>query len=206
MQEGSGAERKRRRLVAEEERAVTSRAFSAYGLPLDMVTSFQYLGKVISAADDNSPAVFRNFSRASAVWKRITILLSREGADPRLSGFLFKAVVQVVFLFGAETWVVTPRMFIVLGEFQYQVVRRLTGRLPQRKTDGEWYYTLAETSREEVGFQTIEEYILRRHKTDVQYIATQLLLDLCEEEEVSSGAWVGIRWWEQADINLTGGY
>ena len=39
-----GVEWKRRILAAEEEREVTARAFSAYGRPLDMMTSFQYLG------------------------------------------------------------------------------------------------------------------------------------------------------------------
>ena len=38
-----GVEQKRRRLVAEKEREVTNRAFSAYGHPLEMVTSFRYL-------------------------------------------------------------------------------------------------------------------------------------------------------------------
>ena len=38
--------------MAEEEREVTARAFSAYGSPLEMVTSFKYLGRVISATDD----------------------------------------------------------------------------------------------------------------------------------------------------------
>ena len=36
--------------------------------------------------------------------------LIREGATPRISGNFFKAVVQQVLLFGAETWVVTPKM------------------------------------------------------------------------------------------------
>ena len=36
-----GSEQKRRRLAAEEEREVTARAFSAYGRPLEMVTSFK---------------------------------------------------------------------------------------------------------------------------------------------------------------------
>ena len=48
-----GAGRKRRRLTEEEERDITSRAFSAYELPLDMVTYFKYLGQVISAADND---------------------------------------------------------------------------------------------------------------------------------------------------------
>ena len=52
-----GVERKRRILAAEEARAVTSRTFGAYGSPLDMVISFKYLGRVISAADDDWTAV-----------------------------------------------------------------------------------------------------------------------------------------------------
>ena len=65
-----------------------------------MVTLFQYLGQVISAADDDWPALVRNFSRAREVWNRMAIVLSREGAEPRLSRFFFKAVVKAVFLLG----------------------------------------------------------------------------------------------------------
>ena len=53
-----------------------------------------------------------------------------------MSGFLFKAVVQAVLLFGSDIWVVTPCMVRVLGGFQDQVERRLMGRPPQLKTDG----------------------------------------------------------------------
>ena len=59
-----GTERKRRRLEVEEEREVTSRAVSTYGHPLEMVTSFKYLGKVISAADNYWPEVVRNLTKA----------------------------------------------------------------------------------------------------------------------------------------------
>ena len=37
-------------------------------------------------------------------------ILRREGATKRVSGNFFKAVVQQLLLFGAETWVVSPRM------------------------------------------------------------------------------------------------
>ena len=57
----------------------------------------------------------------------MTRILSREGAEPRVSGFFFKAVVQAMLLFGLETWVVIPRTGWALGEFQYQVARRLMG-------------------------------------------------------------------------------
>ena len=58
------AEQKRRKLAAEEEREVTARSFSSYGLPLYIVTSVRYLGQVILKADNNFPAVVRNLSRA----------------------------------------------------------------------------------------------------------------------------------------------
>ena len=52
-QHKKGEERKQHRLATEEERAVTSREFSAYEGPFDMMTSFRYLGRVISAEDDD---------------------------------------------------------------------------------------------------------------------------------------------------------
>ena len=58
-----GAEKKRRRLAAEEARALNSRAFSAYGRPLKMVLYFKNLWVVISAADDEWQAVIQNQRR-----------------------------------------------------------------------------------------------------------------------------------------------
>ena len=109
------------------------------------------------AAEDDWPAVVRNLSRERVVWKRMPEIYSREGADPRVSGFKKKSVVQAVLLFSAETWVVTPRMGRVLGGLQDQVARRLTGRILRHKTDRKWEYTSEEIAREEAGFKTMEE-------------------------------------------------
>ena len=110
-----GEEWKRWRLSTEGKSEVTIRSFSAYGLPLEMLNSFRYLGWVISAADKNWPVAVMKLSRERAVWRRMARILSREGASPRLPGFFFKAVVQAVLLFGSETWVVTPCMGKALG-------------------------------------------------------------------------------------------
>ena len=126
------------------------------------MTSFLYLGRVILEADDDWLAVVRNLSRARAVWKSTTRILSREGEDMRVYGFFFKDMVHGMLLFGLETWLVTPFMGKSLGRFQDQVARRLTGRIPRRKTDAKWYYTLAATARDEAGFQTMEECIRRQ--------------------------------------------
>ena len=60
----------------------------------------------------------------------------------------------------------------VLGGFQDQVARRLTGRLPWRRLDGKWEYNLADLARAESGFEMMETYIWRRQRTVMQYIAT----------------------------------
>ena len=101
----SGAERKRRRLAETEIRESTEMAFEAYGKQLKTVSIFKYLGRIITAGDDDWPAVAGNLGKARKIWGRLKRILSREGADKRVSGNFFKSVVQQVLLFGAETWV-----------------------------------------------------------------------------------------------------
>ena len=59
-----GEERKRRRLEEEEARAGTETAITAYRTPLAPATPFKYLGRFLSASDDDWPAVVNNFQRA----------------------------------------------------------------------------------------------------------------------------------------------
>ena len=54
-----------------------------------------------------------------------------------------------------------------------------------------------EASDAEAGMEKVEEYILRRHNTVAQYIATWLILDLCEEAVRRLGTRVSKRWSEQ---------
>ena len=62
-----------------------------------MVTSFKYLGRVISVADEDWLAVVKNLYRAMVVCRRMPRVLRREGAAPQVSGLIFKVVVQAVF-------------------------------------------------------------------------------------------------------------
>ena len=158
----------------------------------------------MSVADDHCPAVFQNLAKEQAIWRRMTRVLSREGARLWVSGFFFKAVVYLVLLFGAEMWVVTPNMGQFLVGLQDQVERRLMGRLRRRRADGNWEYTSAEASRDEVRFEPMETYIRQSQNTGVQYISTQSLLDLCEATKRKQEAQVGMRWWDQAGIDLLG--
>ena len=82
----------------------------------------------------------------------------------------------------------------VLGGFQYQVERILTGRLPRRWIDIKWEYTLAAVAREEVVLNVTEEYIRIRHNMVAQFIDMISLMELCKETERKPGAQVGM-WW-----------
>ena len=64
LQCNMGAERKRRRLAEEELRETTERAFQDYREPLENVTAFRYLGRMMKAVDDDWPAVVFNLQKS----------------------------------------------------------------------------------------------------------------------------------------------
>ena len=63
------------------------------------VTAFKYMGRVLTEGYDNCLAVEGNLHKTRKRWVRMLWILSREGADPKVSGHFFKAVVQAVLLF-----------------------------------------------------------------------------------------------------------
>ena len=97
------AEQKKRRMAEAELREITERAFKAYGKPLENVSAFKYLERVMKAGDDDWPAVAGNLSKTRKRRGSLLRIICREGADARVSGKLFKALVQAVLLFGVET-------------------------------------------------------------------------------------------------------
>ena len=63
-------------------------------------------------------------------------MLSREGADPKVSRVFYIDVTQAIFLFGLETWVLTARMEKALESFQSRVVQKIMGRQPRQGRTG----------------------------------------------------------------------
>ena len=63
-----GVERKRRRLAETETREDLEREFSAYGKPMEVVTEFRYLGRLLTAMGNNCPAVAGNIKKARRSW------------------------------------------------------------------------------------------------------------------------------------------
>ena len=154
--------------------------------------------------DNEWLAVVGKLGKAKKSWGRLSRILSREGADSKLSGNFYKAVSQAVLLFGSDTWVLTPRMERALDSFQQRVARRITVIQTRRREDRSWAYPPLEEAMGEIGFEGIRKSVTRRQNTVVQYISTRPIMDLCERSTRRMGARVSWQWWEQARIYLEG--
>ena len=71
-------------------RESTDRGYEAYGEPLENVTAFKYLGRVMTEGDDDWPAVVGNLQRARKILGWLLLILRREGADPKVLGYFLK--------------------------------------------------------------------------------------------------------------------
>ena len=81
-------------MATEEAEAGTAVALTSYGRPLTAVSSFKFLGQVLSESDDNWLVVIQNFWRARQKWA------GQEGANERTLGMFYTVVVPVVLLYG----------------------------------------------------------------------------------------------------------
>ena len=90
--------------MAEDMRAITARTFQAYVISLNSVISLKYLGHIMTALYDDWAELVRNLHNSRKSLVRLSIILRREEANPRVSGMFFKLVVQTVLLTGSETW------------------------------------------------------------------------------------------------------
>ena len=141
------------------------RDFEAYRELINNSTEFKYLGRLLTAGDDDWMELVGNLGKAQRSWGRLSRVLGQEGADPKVSRMLYTAVAQAVLLFGAKTWVLTPRMEKALDSFQSRVARKTTGRQSRQSKDGIWVYPPLAGARKEAGMVGIRTSITRRQNT-----------------------------------------
>ena len=95
-----GAERNQRRLIETETRENLERAFHPYGKPMEAVSEFRYLGRLLTSTDDDWSALAGNIRKARVSWGSLARVswgclarvLGREGADPKVSRSFYTAV------------------------------------------------------------------------------------------------------------------
>jgi hypothetical protein len=96
-----------------------------------MVTTFWYLGRILTTSDNNWAAARWNLKKARQRWATISRVLARESAMPRISALLYKATIQTVLLYGSETWVINDEILQLLTSFHHGAAHQLTGRYPR---------------------------------------------------------------------------
>ena len=84
VRQGSGLEE-----AEAELRENLKRASKAYAELLENVTLFQYLGRVLTAGDNDWLTVVDKLGKARKSWGRLSQILRWEGTDPKVSGHFY---------------------------------------------------------------------------------------------------------------------
>ena len=105
-------------------------------------------------------------------------VLTKEGAAVRARAMIYKEVVQTLFLYGSDIWMVTGEMVTVIGGLYHQVTKKIAVNTARRAGDGRWEWPPAEKALEESGLWTIKEYIQRRQFNISAHIANHPIYEL----------------------------
>jgi hypothetical protein len=189
-------ERKRKRLLDVENLRGQEIGFSVLGEELESVDCFNYLGRPIAADGNDWPAVVTNINKARGRWARVSRVLTREGTDPKVAGYFYKAVCQSVLLYGCETWVISKAILGSLEGFHHQIARRLS-RHPIRldPESGECVYPEAGKSLEMAGLHPMSTYIGRRQEYLLNWVQNRPLYTLCKDLVGGAGGPHCRYWW-----------
>lgn len=93
---------------------------------IETVTSFKYLGRYLKATIRDDLAVHSNITKARLQWNRISPVLRAHSFPNRIKGLFYKAIVQDILLFGADSWTLTPFLLSTLNSFHHHVARSLS--------------------------------------------------------------------------------
>ena len=149
--------------------------------------------KVLSASDNDWPVIVSNIQKVHKVQKKcdhLSRVIGLEGVEAQTSRIFYLLVVQVVLLFGSETWYMSPWIRRTLGGFQNHVIRRLVGRQTRRQVGRICSYLPLATTMVEAGLEEVNTYVSQLHNTFAQFIETRLIMDICLVTERRPGVWV----------------
>ena len=159
---------------------------------------FKYLGRLL-AYDNNDPqAVQGNLKKARGIWARLSWTMRAENASPRVSGLFYKVTVQLILLFGSETWNLSPTSLKSLEGFHIRAAWCMTGKRPLKLLDGTWMYQNLMVVLDEVGLKTIAHYIGVRRQHVASYIVNKPIFQSCVDGVRRHGSSVCQFWWTQS--------
>ena len=107
---------------------------------------------------------------------------------------LYKAVVQLVLLYGSKSCVLMGLMIKVLEVFHHRLVRSITGMTLRCTTSGEWEWTLVSEVLETAWLWSIMEYVQQRQVTVAAQVACRTIYEICTEAERMLGTSRCVQW------------
>ena len=105
---------------------------------MERVESFRYLGRILAQDDDDVRAVRSQIKKARGIWSRVGQVLQADNTPPKVSAKFYKAVVQLVLLYGSEMWNKKHK--------------------PRRGPNHVWVYPATEDVLKECGMHSISHY------------------------------------------------
>lgn len=139
--------------------------FTVDGTPIENVTEYKYLGRILSADDRDDEAVSFNLQKANSTWHSMCEILRRDTANPKVMARFYVAVVQSQLLYGSETWVLSARLIQRLEHFHHRCAREIAHRPIERQFDGTWVRPDTDEVLDICGLSPITTYIAKRKTT-----------------------------------------
>ena len=135
---------------------------------------FKYLGRLLDRSYGNWPEALCNIRKASQIRK----LLRREEADTTVLAKFYRAVVQAVLLFGAETWVLTETMIQRLEGAHVSFLRQVTRKQAMQRRDGFCLKVMEEAVLQGAGTHTLRTYVDRKQAIVAEWVASRPIFDV----------------------------
>jgi hypothetical protein len=172
--------------------------FYVEGEVLEKVESFCYLGRILAQDDEDVRAVRSQIKKARGTWARVGQVLQADNTPPKVSAMFYKAVVQLVLLYGSDSWNLTKTALAWLEGFHIRAAYRMAKvHKPRRGPNHAWVYPATSEVLKECGMHTITHYNSVRRETILQYVVDRPLHVACMEGERRGGSAPQQRWWEQ---------
>ena len=140
--------------------------FYIKGEVLEKVELFHYLGQILAQDDNDVRAVRSQIKKAWGIWARVGQVLQADNTLPKISAKFYKAVVQLVLLYGSETWNLTKTALVRLEGFHIRAAYPMAKKhKPRKEPNHVWVYPAKEDVLKECGMHPISHYIAVRQET-----------------------------------------
>jgi hypothetical protein len=172
--------------------------FTVCGDVLERVEVYKYLGQMMAQDNNDLQAIRAQLRKARSTWAQVGQVLQSKNASPFDATRFYQAIIQAIFLYVSETWVISWTTLARLEGFHICAAYQMANKnKPKHNPWNEWVYPRSEDVLKECRMTTIEEYIQICRQTIAVYVATRPIFDKCRQGEHKRGGVLHHWWWEQ---------